>query len=158
MKKYVKPQLKTEEFVAQEYVAACYIVKCSVGNNITLWLEDNGKPGLQRNDETRTITMSTPQCGRNEGWFHTHTTSCYEKEEIVRKADTRLASGNGCGTEHKGVLKNPELNGYVTSNYSSVSPSSPNCFIFNQAHSGGSDWHGSMLNAGDVDSSNPKAS
>lgn len=59
-KLYEKPMIKCEEFMANEYVAACgeghtvYKFKCDaishsiLGDGGRVWIESNGKPGLQR--------------------------------------------------------------------------------------------------------------
>lgn len=54
-KAYSKPMLKSEAFVPQSYVAACgasgtdYYFTCDAGGGQwgKVWLETNGKPGLQ---------------------------------------------------------------------------------------------------------------
>lgn len=54
-KVYSKPMLKSEAFVPQSYVAACgdsgtdYYFTCDAGGGRSgeVWLETNGKPGLQ---------------------------------------------------------------------------------------------------------------
>ena len=56
MKKYMKPIMKSEEFVANEYITACedttnsyYKFTCDAGGGVSgnVWLETNGKEGLQ---------------------------------------------------------------------------------------------------------------
>lgn len=55
MREYVKPTMEGELFAANEYIAAChdinkvYKFKCDAGGgrNGTVYLETNGKPGLQ---------------------------------------------------------------------------------------------------------------
>lgn len=163
MKKYVKPMLQAEEFVPQEYVAACYIVNCNFPNGSSVWLETNGVAGLQSEDVYEIIRHSTPQCGRREGMFHSHTDACYQtKGQLITSADEIQLSGyswSGCNDKHYGVLKNPVLNGYYKSK-GAADPTSPNLFVFVQGDSYGShsNIHGSLLGRNDVDSSNPKAS
>lgn len=160
MKKYVKPQLETEEFVAQEYVAACYIVNCNFPRNSSVWLETNGRQGLQTEAVKETQTFTTPQCGKTS-WYHTHSEACYKKEVTVAEADQLLLDGytwRGCNDKHIGVLKNPEFNGYYKSR-GATNPSTCNLFVFEQGTSSGShsNIHGSLLNDGDI-ATNPKAS
>ena len=46
MKKYIKPMMKSESFVSNEYVAACWWVNCNVRLGRP-YVESNGKEGLQ---------------------------------------------------------------------------------------------------------------
>jgi len=56
---YRKPMMNVEKFVANEYVAACgesgvvYKFKCDAGGGVPgyVYLETNGKPGLQTGDQ-----------------------------------------------------------------------------------------------------------
>lgn len=96
MKKYVKPTMNGEMFVANEYVGACYVINCNVpdavdwsgfwpeGLDVYLYSESNGSSGLQ-------TTGSNP--------------------------DKLILSGNGiggCDEWHKGVISGtaPSYNGY----------------------------------------------
>ena len=45
-REYVKPVMQSEEFVANEYVAACWTIHCNVPYG-TGYLEANGEKGLQ---------------------------------------------------------------------------------------------------------------
>lgn len=45
-KEYVKPMMQSEEFVANEYVAACWSISCNVPEG-TGYYEKNGQPGYQ---------------------------------------------------------------------------------------------------------------
>lgn len=49
-KQYVTPRIYGEEFVANEYVAACWNIKCNVPTGFG-YIEKNGKPGYQHGDE-----------------------------------------------------------------------------------------------------------
>lgn len=57
---YIKPVLESETFVPQNYIAACgdlnkvYKFKCDAGGGRSgsVYLETNGKPGLQKNSDT----------------------------------------------------------------------------------------------------------
>lgn len=45
-KQYVKPVLYSEEFVANEYIAACWSIKCNVPSGVG-YIETNGIDGYQ---------------------------------------------------------------------------------------------------------------
>lgn len=45
-KEYVKPSITSEEFVANEYIAACWNIKCNVPYGYG-YIEKNGIPGYQ---------------------------------------------------------------------------------------------------------------
>lgn len=55
-REYVKPVMQSEEFVANEYVAACWTIHCNVPYG-TGYLEKNGQAGLQKegNDPDRKL-------------------------------------------------------------------------------------------------------
>lgn len=48
-KEYVKPSITSEEFVANEYIAACWNIRCNVPYGYGYY-ETNGKPGYQSDD------------------------------------------------------------------------------------------------------------
>lgn len=48
-KEYVKPSISGEEFVANEYIAACWSIKCNVPWGFG-YFERNGKSGYQKGD------------------------------------------------------------------------------------------------------------
>ncbi|KIR02092.1 hypothetical protein P261_00906 [Lachnospiraceae bacterium TWA4] len=85
------PQIYVQEFVANEYVAACgdkgthYKFSCNVGNFKDLYQETNGIPGLQ----------------------------------VGPNGDTRLLSGRsnmaykGCRLSHDANMKDPFVDGYI---------------------------------------------
>lgn len=86
MKTYVKPNLVSEKFIANEYIAACYVINCNVPGLGTLYNESNGVPGLQ-----------------TRGKFGEY------------EADERVVSGVwACNEWHKGVFQDeaPKANGY----------------------------------------------
>ena len=66
-KKYIKPLLTSEEFVPQEYIAACgdhgaeYIFHCDAGNGriCSVYYESNNIPGLQKDGRNPDICHST---------------------------------------------------------------------------------------------------
>lgn len=87
---WAKPMAVVEQFMANEYVAACYKIKCNVPSGNQLWNETNGVDGLQT---SRGIGYS---------------------------ADTKLLDSygmRGCNKWHIGVIRadDPELNGYWVS-------------------------------------------
>lgn len=86
MKTYVKPNLVSEKFIANEYIAACYVINCNVPGLGTLYNESNGVPGLQ----TRGIFGQ------------------YDADEKV------VSNVYACNEWHKGVFQNeaPKANGY----------------------------------------------
>lgn len=84
------PEAVAEQFAANEYVAACYLVKCDVPSGRGLYNESNGVPGLQMESNG-----DTP-------------------------ADERLLwkiGLSGCNRYHGGVIRatDPETNGYWVS-------------------------------------------
>ena len=50
MKKWVNPSAAVQEFLPNEYVAACWNIKCNVEYG-TGYYEKNGRPGYQKGDE-----------------------------------------------------------------------------------------------------------
>lgn len=48
-KEYVKPSITSEEFVANEYIAACWNISCNVPSGYG-YIEKNGIPGYQSGD------------------------------------------------------------------------------------------------------------
>lgn len=71
MKKYVKPIMQCEEYVASESVAACWTIDCNVPSGYG-YLELNGEEGYQ------------------EYYF-----------DWTKKDDYFIASGHGCGETHE---------------------------------------------------------
>lgn len=86
-KEYVTPRIYGEEFVANEYVAACYKIKCAtpIGNRIYHYLYDD----TNKNGEL------------DSG------------DEMIY---SDLIGFYGCKEWHKGVIRDsaPEANGFVT--------------------------------------------
>lgn len=86
-RKYVKPVLSGEEFVPQNYIAACgdsgivYKFKCDAGGGVSgyVYLETNGQAGLQRD-------------GRN--------------------SDDFLSGYHACGSSHEAESTDNFLEGY----------------------------------------------
>lgn len=89
-KVYNKPELKSEAFVPQSYVAACgdsgtvYKFKCDAGGGVSgdVYLETNGTPGLQTG----------------------------------RGGDRYLSSYHACGSSHEADSTDEFLNGYYVIN------------------------------------------
>ena len=82
MKNYVKPMMESEVFAANEYIAACYNIRCNVPSGIGYY-ETNGEPGYQRD---------------HYDWW---------SGEYI-EGDEEIASGSGCGTVHYGVPGVPD--------------------------------------------------
>ena len=88
MKAYVKPMMDSEVFVANEYVAACYRIKCTTPNrNATFYClyDDTNNNGVW--DSGDSLLYSN-------GWW----------------------GFSGCNRWHNGVIQDnpPEENGFVT--------------------------------------------
>lgn len=84
-KTYVKPAIVGEKFIANEYVAACYKIKCTTPNgndSYTAIYDDTNGNGIYDDDD---------MCVYNSNGFH------------------------GCGNWHKGVIRDsaPTANGFV---------------------------------------------
>ncbi len=79
-KKYEKPNMDLEMFEANEYIEACWDIACNVPNG-TGYKDDNGVTGLQSRGYWN---------GKN--WI---------------PADTKIASGWGCGNIHTGSIAEP---------------------------------------------------
>ena len=84
MKKYVKPIMDSEVFVSNDYIAACWKIKCNVPKG-TGYYETNGIDGYQ----------DTGYHKVNGQWQWV-------------KGDDFIASGTGCGTWHNGVPGVPD--------------------------------------------------
>lgn len=97
-KRYERPSALIEEFTPNEYVAACgdsgkvYKFKCDAGNGFggNVWLETNGKAGLQKNG----------------GW------EGFGKDRKYYRADTYLSGYKACGKTHEADSTDDFLNGY----------------------------------------------
>ena len=129
MKKYIKPVMEGELFVANEYIGACgdheYRIKCDVPGTGSLYKESNGIDGLQRERQ----------------WVQTGT---HWWQGYFKEADEFLDYGEACGTWHNAVLDfdptDPEnKNGYWYTNGTTIE-----VFVFNEKGKGTSDWHGSI--------------
>ncbi len=86
-KKWVEPEILVQQFVANEYVAACYKIKCTTPNG---------------NDTYRYIYEDT---NGNNRWDK-------EDKQIYSAED----GFEGCGQWHKGIIRDsaPTVNGFVT--------------------------------------------
>ena len=87
MKKYVKPMMEGQMFVSNEYVAACYKIKCTTPKN---------------NSEFNYIYADT----NNSGALDTGDELLYSSKDGF----------TGCNQWHIGVIRNdaPEANGFVS--------------------------------------------
>lgn len=91
---YESPRAYAEMFTPNEYVAACgdsgktYKFTCDAGGGVSgdVYLETNGRDGLQRND----------------GWGY--------------RADRYLSGYHACGTTHEASSTDDFLNGYYVTN------------------------------------------
>ena len=88
-KKWVEPEILVQQFVANEYVAACYKIRCTTPNGndwFNYLFEDTNKNGVW--DEYDKLLYHP----KNGGKFQ------------------------GCNEWHKGVIQDkvPEVNGFVT--------------------------------------------
>ena len=66
-KQYEKPSMSIDMFEANEYIAACYKIYCSVPGTGSLWDESNGQPGLQtrgRNPDKKLAGDYLSACNR----------------------------------------------------------------------------------------------
>ena len=98
MREYVKPAMEGEAFAANEYIAACgdlnkvFKFKCDAGGGKsgTVYLETNGKPGLQTT-------------GYLEGWHWVD-------------GDQWLGGYHACGTTHEAKTTDAFLDGYYRYN------------------------------------------
>ena len=80
-RKYTKPSMSIDMFEANEYIAACYKIKCNVPSG-TGYKETNGIDGYQGRTGWQQI---------NGDWVN------------VKQKDSYIASGSGCGVWHVGV-------------------------------------------------------
>ena len=123
MKKYVKPLMEGQLFVANEYIGACgdheYKIYCNVPGYGSLYKESNGIEGLQTKD------------GR---------TAAGERYS----ADTYLVSGIACGKWHSAVLDFDPTDSDNTNGYWVRNGQTMNVYVFNEKGKGTSDWHGSI--------------
>ena len=87
MKKYMKPAMESEVFIANEYVGACYKIRCTTPNN-------NGTYYYLYDDTNNNRTFDKEDKLLYSSWF----------------------GFKGCNKWHKGVIRNeaPEANGFVT--------------------------------------------
>lgn len=79
-KQYEKPSMSIDMFEANEYIAACYRIKCNVPSGKG-YIEKNGITGYQQ-----------------KGWQKID-----GKWVNVEQSDSYIASGKGCGVWHVGV-------------------------------------------------------
>lgn len=130
-KEYVTPRIYGEEFIANEYVAACYKIKCTTpnGNKDYYYLYDdtNGNGRLDSKDELIYYY-------RFMGGFY------------------------GCNKWHKGVIRDsaPEVNGFVTKKERDTNNAEP-VFWWEEKLGSSSDYHVMVPGAENYET-NPNAS
>ena len=117
-KSYESPKAYVEEFTPNEYVAACYKIKCTTPNNNASfnYLFDDSN-GNGRWDSSDRLLYS------NSGWFGGFT---------------------GCNKWHKGVIQDsaPKENGFVTRDrYPGVGHPSYPVYWWNEDLGSTSDYH-----------------
>ena len=83
--KWESPRIEVHRFTPQEFITACYVVKCNVESFNYMYMENGKQPGLQISGENA--------------------------DDL--KFDTGGMSYHGCDKFHKGVNKNPSINGYA---------------------------------------------
>lgn len=88
-KKWVEPEILVQQFVANEYVAACYKIKCTTPN-----------------DNARYYYIYEDTNGNGE-WD--------EKDQQIYRSNS-WGGFTGCNQWHKGVIRDsaPTANGFVT--------------------------------------------
>lgn len=86
-KKWVEPEILVQQFVANEYVAACYKIRCTTPND---------------NSEFYYLYDDTNKNGK---W-----------DKVDRKLYSNMWGFHGCNKWHKGVIRDeaPMANGFVT--------------------------------------------
>lgn len=111
------PKTTFEEFVPQNYIAACgdenkvYLFTCDAGGGVSgnVYEETNGLQGLQ--------TYAGCHCGSShltkEGEFLGLSWSC---SKWVDKADTSLGGYHACGAPHEASTESDFSNGYYVVN------------------------------------------
>ena len=114
MKNYVKPMMESEAFAANEYIAACYRIRCTTpqGNSTFYYLFDDS------ND--------------NGIWDS-------EDKQLYR----RLFGFSGCNRWHDGVIQDnpPEENGFVTRGKNPDRYTAYPVFWWNERLGADSDYH-----------------
>ena len=136
-KEWESPRVLVQEFVPNEYVAACYKIKCTTPNNNSRYYylyDDTNKNGtLDAEDE---LKYSNPGIMGFGGGF------------------------TGCGRWHKGIIKDeaPTANGFVTKAPYGSSNAQPAAIYWWEENLGSSiDYH-SMTPGKENYESNPNAS
>lgn len=107
-KNWMEPQIEVQQFMANEYVAACgdsgvvYNFECTAGGGVSgrVYLETNGVSGLQ-----------------TEGSFD------WKSMTWIYRGDESLGGYHACNIKHEAESTNPFLDGYyVPNNSGSVIP------------------------------------
>ena len=129
---WTAPKAEVEQFMANEYVAACYKINCNVGDFNTLWNESNNVEGLQTE-------------GKN---------GVPADEQLLS-----YASRYGCQKWHNGVIRDsdPELNGYIVSYSLTGRKTVTPVFWWKEKLGSSSDYHATYLGSQTYET-NPNAS
>lgn len=90
MEKYVKPCMQSEKFIANEYIAACYMIYCQTPNN------------------NFTYKYLYDDSNHNGEWD--------KGDKLLYSSDGWFGGFSGCKKWHKGVISDepPVANGFVT--------------------------------------------
>lgn len=114
MKDYVRPMMESEDFAANEYIAACYRIRCTTpqGNSTFYYLYDDSNDNGEWDSDDR-LLYST--------WF----------------------GFSGCNRWHNGVIQDnpPEENGFVTRGKNPNREKSYPVFWWNERLGSDSDYH-----------------
>lgn len=110
-KDYMKPQIYAENFLPNEYIAACYKIYCETPENNSTYYrlyDDTNKNGIKDSGDTRLL--------RSTLGFH------------------------GCGQYHKGIVQDnpPTANGFVTDRLGNNAKS---VFWWKESLGSSSDYH-----------------
>ena len=93
-KNYLRPVMQVEQFVPNQYIAACWIVHCNVGYGYG-WVDSNDNNKLDDGEYLVSPTREQSQPGA-DGYYGTYQSSGYGR--------THLSYVSGCGYEHEGVI------------------------------------------------------
>ena len=114
-KKWVEPSMEVQKFIPDEYVAACYKIKCTTPNN------------------NSTFHYIYDDTNGNGVW---------DKEDKQLQASPILGF-QGCNKWHKGVIRDeaPEANGFVTNGFIPQTSKAYKVFWWNEELGSIYDYH-----------------
>lgn len=96
-KTYVKPEMKGEVFIANEYVATCYVLWCTVPTNTKVYHEKNGKDGYQEGqDELIFINNQSMGCGQIKKVYAKGLPDGLEKYSSMLEDPLKTLAGDVC--------------------------------------------------------------